>query len=332
MSSINRIRRLLHLLERLQSGRAFNAKQLAEFCGVSRRTTFRDLKTLQDSGIPILYDSQKQGYWLATGPYLPPTDFTLAETLSLMILAQELGAKQRGVPFQEAARDAALKLQSNLPGHLQSYVGEVTASIQVKTEPQSDHDPAKQHYERILQAITKRRKVRITYHSLHERQVIKTLLSPYRMLFQRHAWYVIGRSSLHRAVRTFHIGRFSQSETTDDAFEIPPRFTVQRYLGNAWSLIRERGRRTLVVIRFQPLVAKNVAEVSWQTTQRTSWNDDGTMDFNVTVDGINEISWWILGYGDQAEVLEPPELRRLIHDRIQNMARIYNVKSKRCRK
>ena len=44
---------------------------------------------------------------------------------------------------------------------------------------------------------------------------------------------------------------------------------------------------------------------------------------SVTVSGLNEISWWILGYGDQAEVLKPPELRRLIAQRVDKMATMY---------
>ena len=53
------------------------------------------------------------------------------------------------------------------------------------------------------------------------------------------------------------------------------------------------------------------------------FRDDGSADFHVTVSGLNEISWWVLGYGDQAEVLEPPELRQLIAQHAQRMADQY---------
>ena len=45
----------------------------------------------------------------------------------------------------------------------------------------------------------------------------------------------------------------------------------------------------------------------------------------VTVEGIREIAWWILGYGDQAEVIEPKELRVLIANRVRGMASIYGM-------
>lgn len=326
MSSIGKIRRLLQLLERLQSGRTHSTNELADHCGVSRRTVFRDIKTLQEAGIQVLYDAARQGYWISSHSLLPPTNLTLAETLSLLILAQDAGTGNRGVPFQEAARDAALKLQSNLPSHLGPYASNLAHAVKVQTEPQADLTQGQIHYERMLEGLTTRKKVRIQYHSLAEQTVIQTLLSPYRLLFRRHTWYVIGRTSLHQSVRTFHLGRVQQSELTDDSFKIPPRFSLKSYFGNAWNLIREPNARTHVKIRFQPLVAQNVAEVSWHPTQQVTWNDDGTLDFSVIVDGINEMSWWILSYGDQARVLEPAPLAELILQRARKMVRQYSTR------
>lgn len=45
------------------------------------------------------------------------------------------------------------------------------------------------------------------------------------------------------------------------------------------------------------------------------------------MDGIREVSWWILGYGDQAEVLEPKELRELVATRLKAAAERYSPES-----
>ena len=54
------------------------------------------------------------------------------------------------------------------------------------------------------------------------------------------------------------------------------------------------------------------------------FEDDGSLLFRARVSGLNEIVWWILGYGDQAEVMQPAKLRRLVAKRAKNMAAIYN--------
>lgn len=324
-SPLGKVRRLLKVVEYLQSGRSFNARDLAEMCGVSRRQMFRDLKALQDSGVSLLYDAKRQAYWLPQPSTLPPLDLTLPEALSLIVLASNLGDSQRGIPLQSEARSAALKLSNSLPPHLRKQIGELSDLIEVWGTPHHPLAGAQQVLQTIQQALCERRRIRATYQSLHEGREILTVLNPYRLLYCRHTWYVVGRSSLHRAVQTFHIGRFRTCELLTEPYAIPPRFSLERYLGNAWQLIREPRSTRDVHIRFQPLVAQNVAEVVWHKTQQTSWNDDGTLDFRVRVDGVREISWWVLGYGDQAEVLEPPELRELIVAALQRMNRLYGL-------
>jgi predicted DNA-binding transcriptional regulator YafY len=88
-------------------------------------------------------------------------------------------------------------------------------------------------------------------------------------------------------------------------------------------MIPERGRNPKVVIRFSKLVARNVAHVNWHKTQRISWNCDGSMDFHVRISGLGGISWCIMGYGVQAIVREPGELRQRIAERARKMLEQY---------
>lgn len=332
MSSINKFRRILTLLQCLQSGRKYSTTQLMGICDVSRRTIFRDIKLLQDAGVEILYDSTSLGYWLPGQWLLPATHLSLSETLSLLLLTQEAGRVGHSVPFMETARTAALKLQSSLPSHLIHDASTLTSAIAIETEPLADLCGQKEYYDQILEAISHHQKIRITYDSFAESKVIRTLLDPYQLLFRRHTWYVIGRSSLHRAVRTFHLGQVQETQLTSLKFEIPPRFNLKRYFGNAWNLIRERESRSQIWLRFQPLVARNVAEVLWHHSQELTWNADGTLDFRALVDGINEMSWWVLGYGQYVEVLEPESLRNLIRERSQAMHEMYSLKKTKRRK
>ena len=97
-----------------------------------------------------------------------------------------------------------------------------------------------------------------------------------------------------------------------------PKAPLERYFGDAWHLVPERGPNYDVRIRFERKVANNVAEVVWHRTQHTDWNEDGTLNFQVRVKGLNEMSWWIMGYGDQAQVLAPQKLRDIVASRARN--------------
>ena len=91
----------------------------------------------------------------------------------------------------------------------------------------------------MLEALGGRSWYRIRYQSLAEGMEICTRLSPYRLLFSRRSWYVIGSASLYRSVRTFHVGRIRHIEPLEKRYQIPISFSVERYLGNAWHLVPE---------------------------------------------------------------------------------------------
>ncbi len=239
-----------------------------------------------------------------------------------MVLCHELGDRE-GLPFHAPARSAALKLESSLSPRLRDHVRDVSDAVQVRLEPKNLLHGRETTYQQLLAATAARRCVRIRYDSLTEWREITTKLNPYRLLFSRRSWYVIGRSSLHRATRTFNVGRILRLEMLDERFRVPRGFSLDRVMRNAWHLIPERGPDQQVVVRFDKMVAQNVAEVAWHKTQRLVWRRDGRLDFHVTVSGLNEISWWVLGYGDQAEVIRPAALRDMIALRARRLLERY---------
>ncbi len=311
------------MLQTLQSGNGQNADALAKACGVSRRTAFRDLETLRTAGVPLGFDRDEQRYFIPNSFFLPPTNFTAEEALSIIALASQIGSNVR-LPFYEPARRAALKLESSLPRALQEELQSITRAIQINVKQVTPLEDKQDVYQQLVDAIASRRVVRINYESLTEWETITTKLRPYRLLFSRHSWYVIGRSSLHTETRTFNLSRISELTTLKEKYAVPRGFNLDRYLRNAWHLIPEPGRDRIVEVRFKPLVARNVAEVVWHKTQQVEFQDDGGLNFRVQVSGLNEIAWWILGYGDQAEVLRPAKLRKLIAHRVNNMQVTYN--------
>ena len=76
-------------------------------------------------------------------------------------------------------------------------------------------------------------------------------------------------------------------------------------------------------IRLLRKVAANVDEIIWHQRQRTTFQDDGSGIFESDVDGVDEMAWWVLRYGDQAQGLEPPELRDRVGHHAGGMLAFY---------
>jgi predicted DNA-binding transcriptional regulator YafY len=309
------------LTQLVQSGPGRNASDLAKACSVDRRTVFRDLAALRESGLPIEFDPKTKRY-SARGWALPPVQLTAEESLALFGLANEFGG-QKKLPFYDAAYNAARKIEQTLPKRLRRSVASIGRAIEIQSVELNKRVGETTSFRQLIEAIANRHVLHITYGSLTEWETIETELQPYKLLFSQHCWYVLGRSSMHGEVRTFNLDRFKSLEALTKRYTIPRSFNLDRYLGNAWRLIPDKGPDSHVVVRFTPFVAQNVAEVKWHRTQQTKLLPDGHLEFRATVSGLTEICWWILRYGDQAEVLQPNRLRRMIAQRAQNLAAIY---------
>ena len=307
---LSRISRVVKLLTTLQSGQAYSADQLAELVDVSRRTVFRDLKELAAIGIPYQYDNQAGGYRMDPEFFLPPIDLNLQESLSLLFLVYR-GSKQLPVPFKNSAMMAGLKVENNLPATIRSYCSARLRNVSVRPVAQVPMNLLDDVFSLLQNAIIKHRKVQMDYHSLCDGKDISVTISPYHLMYNRRAWYVIGRSSLHHSMRTFKLNRIKSLKMLDRCFIDGQNFDPNEYLGRAWSMIPE-GKLYTIKLHFAPKVATNVSEVQWHTSQQTAHNADGSVTLEFRVDGLGEITWWILGYGDQVEVLAPAELRKRV--------------------
>ena len=310
--SVSRIYRLLRLITMLQSRRAYTAQELAEELEVSRRTIFRDLNMLEMAHIPYYYDADSGGYRISRHFFLPPINLTLTEALAMLILAGRVRSSHRLPLLTEGAR-AAVKLESTLPPGIQQHVGSVIDKLSIQLGPVCNHTGLERLFDDLADAIAARRVCRMVYISFHEQKQIRLTVRPLRLLFLSRAWYLIAYSTRHRENRTFKLGRIRKLTVSSETFEKPRDVDIAEYFGKAWSMIPE-GRLYDVHLHFERKVAGNVAEVQWHPTQRVEWNDDGSLEFRVTVDGLGEITWWILGYGKEVKVISPPRLRKRLAD------------------
>jgi proteasome accessory factor B len=178
------------------------------------------------------------------------------------------------------------------------------------------HEGAEGFFSILSDAIARKRLCRIEYDSFYEGKIIKVSVHPLRQVFVQRAWYLLAWSVSQRAIRTYKLVRIRSLDVTIRSFSANHTKQLDAHFGRAWAMIPE-GKIYNVHLHFEPKVAGNVAEVQWHKTQRVEWNADKSIEYHVQVDGLGEISWWILGYGDQVRVVSPKPLQK----RIRQVAR-----------
>jgi predicted DNA-binding transcriptional regulator YafY len=307
---LTRTQRLIRIVQILHSGRKCNVDALAEEFGVSRRSIFRDMNVLRDAGLACYFDEEAESYTIDHAFFLKPVDLTMEEGLALMLMTRKL-ADERIVPAFASAVSAGLKIESAMPDGIRRHCGDMMDGVDFSWSQVSDADAVSDVIIRFQESVASHEKMRIKYDSYYDKSEIETTIRPYCVMFRNRGWYVIGYSERHRQVRTFKLERVLDATPLGQKFRPAKDFSLEEYYGNAWNMVRGQ-ERFHVEVHFSAMVAGNVEEVAWHATQRTRRRSDGSLVFEADVDGIDEIAWWILGYGDQAVVTEPECLRSLI--------------------
>ena len=282
-----------------------SAKSLADQVGVSKRTIYRDLERMDlDAGLPIWND--KGRYGLADDAFLPPLALTLHEAMAFFLAARLLTKATDELDTEIIG--VFVKLAQVLPPVLAEQLHQ-TADAFADT-------PVDEEFTRVLRhltvALAERRVVEMVYESgVYDasRPDRRVRLHPYAIepSANTRALYVIGYDEERQDKRTFKVERIKSTSLTPESFEAPDD-SVARQMLEAWDVISD-AEPVEVVIRFDPSVAQRVHETRWHASQVEELEDDGSLVWRARVSGVLEIRSWILGWGPDAKVLEPPALR-----------------------
>jgi proteasome accessory factor B len=203
------------------------------------------------------------------------------------------------------------KLEEGLPEALREHVDRTLGILASRPRDEA----FSRHVHLLTQAWAERRVVTVDYDpprysrygpgSDRRRAVVRPyLIEP---SLQTHALYLMGYDEDRRGIRTFKIERMRDVALTPRTFE-PPEDGIEGSLRGAWDIIADQ-EEVDVTLRFAPSVAGRVGEATWHPTQQLEPQADGSLLWRATVSGTIEIRLWVLQWGDEVEVLEPPSLR-----------------------
>ena len=305
-SKWDRAARLLRVATVLHAHPAgISAQAIADQIGVSKRTVYRDLIAMEsDAELPIWQDKGKWG--LESSVFLPPLALTLPEATTFFLAARVL-AKATDEHDSELL-SAYVKLAEILPPVLAEHL-HATVDAYATT-------PRNERFTRVLRVLTQGvgraaggRDRPTARASTSDKPPRVTRVRPYAIepSALTRALYLIGFDEGRQARRTFKVERILEASLTPETFEGSSTTIAQELLA-AWDVISDEPM-VRVVVRFSPEVAARVAETRWHPGQSTEREADGSLVWSASVSGLLEVRIWILGWGADAEVLEPAELR-----------------------
>lgn len=329
MKHTSDLHRLLKLILLIQAKPGLKAGELAEECEVAPRTIFRDLKKLEACKVPVEQVPGTRGYRISREFFLPAMHLSVEEAMALTILRDQVAAKQRDGLLSPALR-ALMKVQAGLPAPMREAAAAAEGKVAIKPAPVVPGESYVDVYNKIQSAILRGRVLLCQYESSRPRgggiehaDGEEFDFEPYGLFFAGRAWYVVGRHSARKGLRSLKLSRFSRVTETARPFTIPASFSIDKHLGNAWTMIRGDTDHQVDLL-FDAAFGKNIAETLWHKTQEIVEHDDGRVTLRVTVSGLDEIVWWILSMGPHCRVIGPPELASKVAELARATARQYD--------
>lgn len=220
-----RLSRLTSILLQLQSKRIVSATALAQKYGISIRTVYRDIRALEQAGVPIVTEEGK-GYSLMEGYRLPPVTFSEDEA-NAIITAEQLLLRNTDSSFVAHFIAAATKIKAVLRHSVKDNADLLASRIAVdypESKDRSSHNLAE-----LQKALTNFLLVDIAYQKEGAVQPGWRTVEPFALLVSENTWLLAANCRLRDDFRLFRLDRMHQVRVSTEQFT-PHKLKLKEYL------------------------------------------------------------------------------------------------------
>lgn len=312
VDTTKRFDRIVNIYIQLQSKRIVKAQELADRFDVSLRTIYRDIRSLEQAGVPI-FGEAGSGYSIVEGYRLPPVLFTREEAMSF-VGAQKLMGKFMDRKLQEHYETALYKIKAVLRMNEKDWLTNIESKIAV-TKPGYDifNTDVPHALSTLFESIALRRKVSLSYKGLNDKSPRQRTIEPVGLFHEMNFWYIHAYCHTRQAYRQFRADRIVQLSLLDESFT--------REHPSLGELMDEKEQAHQHIPKTKVRIRVEKSFVRYMIWQRNYFGFISEHDCGPYVEMMFEtrdiqdgLPRWLLMYGDGIQVIEPESLRqRIIH-------------------
>lgn len=303
---MNRIDRVTAILIHLQSKRVVKAQDIADRFGISLRTVYRDVRTLEEAGIPLIGEAGV-GYSIMEGYRLPPVMFTQEEATAFLT-AEKLVGKLTDTSTKESYSSAMYKIKSVLRSGEKEHLENMDAHIEVlgNTYLPQDQQTANP-LQAILKSISEKCVLSIDYFANHSQEKTKRNIEPVGVFYSGSYWHLIAFCQLRNDYRDFRTDRISKIVTTEHPFrkEHP---SLKTYLKQ---ISKEKELYTVVMTVNKDAIPF-IGDQKYYNGFVSQRQLKGKTEMTFLTSSLEGFARWYLMFGDRADIISPDVLKKRI--------------------
>ncbi|MFK7756032.1 MAG: helix-turn-helix transcriptional regulator [Flavobacteriales bacterium] len=218
-----RLARLTAILTQLQSASLTTASELANKHGVSVRTIYRDVRTLEKSGIPIVTE-EGRGYSIMEGYKLPPVMFT-EEEANALITAELIISQNKDESLSNSYSAAIEKIKSVLRNSERKKSEILTNKLEIRNNWKNEKSST--YLIEIQKALTHYQVINLEYSSAED-SITSRKIEPFALVHSQDNWVLIAFCRLRSDFRAFRLDRMRYMALQRKTFT-PHKMTLEQY-------------------------------------------------------------------------------------------------------
>ncbi|MFN5723117.1 MAG: helix-turn-helix transcriptional regulator [Betaproteobacteria bacterium] len=325
MSNTDRLYRIESLIK--QRGQVTLESLMAEL-EVSRATLKRDLAYLRDRmGAPIEYDRFLGGYTLRQEGQdgrgdkheLPGLWFSERELYALLTAHQLLSDIDTDGVLSRHLQPLLARIHTLLDTEgLQA--ADVIKRVKILT-PAKRPVPS-QWFERVTEALIKRKRLEMVYLTRSRGQSGQRMVSPQRLVHYRATWYLDAWCHKAQGLRRFALDAIEDARVSDERAKDVSLKTVQSEMDAGYG-IYAGAKPQWAVLMFEPQAAQWISREQWHPQQQGQWREDGRYELRLPYVQETEVVMDVLRHGSEVTVLSPPALAMRVREALNAAAALY---------
>jgi len=319
--------KLLKTIDLISSHRGAAVKQIADELEVSKRSAYRLLGVVEELGFliedikdPVENRTRKRldkEFHQKVGPVnLPDIKFTASELIALYLLKGEAKA-YTGSGLADNVTSAFAKIEMFAPRGLATQLDKLQSLFLLDAKMAKSLAGQEEIIEQLTDAMLTNQTCYVSYHSFYDDTDKSFMIDPLHFFEHQGGLYLFVRATSFGDIRLLAVERINDVNPAGKTFTYPHDFDPDEKLKDAFGLVYDDPLD--LEIWFSANQARYIRERIWAIDQQIVDQDDGSIILKMKTSGRYEIKRWVLGYGSEAEVLRPEELREEIKEDINRL-------------
>lgn len=316
---MNRIDRLQAIIIQLQTKKVVRAHEIADRFDISLRTVYRDIRALEEGGVPIGAEAG-YGYYLLDGYHLPPIMFTREEAMSLLV-AEKFMRRNTDKNSQDHFTSALSKVKAVLDKTKKEEIEVFDSQIVVDPFGRQFRDQTQNILlSKIQEALPFQKVIRMNYWTSYKGEFNEREVEPVGICYYASQWHLIAWCRLRKDYRDFRVDRIEKMAVLDERYDRSKHLSLSKYLDSL--------QHDTDVVMVKALIHKDITRYIGDSKYQHGWVGEvergNKVEMQFAAFSLDYIGRWFLMMGSNVEIVEPEPLIEKMKELVKELGVHYS--------